>query len=194
MQGIFQLLGQAVVFWAVVGIWVIVNFLSGRNHKLPQRNKIAKRSDSLVFYSAELGLIIAFVLKLLYPHARLYDTSLFFWFGIALICAGTWLRQVAINTLGTYHVMTIATQENQPVISRGVYRYIRHPSYLGAIIAVVGVALSLNSLIGSIGLVAVTIATLVHRIGIEDTYLSEHLGKSYQLYRQHTFRLIPFVW
>jgi len=110
------------------------------------------------------------------------------------VWGGTLLRQLAIRTLGKYHVMTIATQDSQPVITSGVYRYIRHPSYLGAIMAVSGIALSLNSLFGSIGLVTLTTLVLIHRIGLEDSYLIEHLGRAYKNYTNHTARLIPFVW
>jgi protein-S-isoprenylcysteine O-methyltransferase len=194
MQQLFQPHTLALVFWITITGWVVINLWVGQHHKLQQRNKIGRRSDSLVFFGHEAVLVIAFALKLLLPNAKLYGSPALFWLGIVLIWGGTVLRQLAIKTLGKYHVMTIATQDKQPVITSGVYRYIRHPSYLGAIVSVVGVALSLNSLVGSIGLIALTIAVLVHRILIEDAYLGEHLGKAYRDYAKRTSRLIPHLW
>lgn len=141
MQLLFHPYTLALVFWITVGSWIVVNLWVGRHHKPQQRTRIGRRSDLIVFFSADLGLIIAFALKLFLPDAKLYDASVLFWFGIVLIVGGTILRQIAIDTLGKYHVMTIATQDKQIVITSGVYRHISHPSYLGAIMSVMGVAL-----------------------------------------------------
>jgi protein-S-isoprenylcysteine O-methyltransferase Ste14 len=139
-------------------------------------------------------MVVAVLLKLVTPNAILYGNSSLLWLGLCMIVCGTVVRQIAIRTLGKYHVLTIATQGKQPVITTGIYRFVRHPSYLGAMVTVAGFALSLNSLIGSIVLVILNVSGLIYRIRLEDAYLNEQLGKPYKTYAHHTARLIPYVW
>lgn len=194
MQRLFQLCLQDAAFWVTSCGWVIISLWEGQNHKPEHTTKIGRRSDLLCFYGVGAALLLALVLKLVLPNVKIYNTSALFWLGLIFAWAGMALRHVAIKTLGKYHVMTISTQDKQPVITTGPYKYIRHPSYLGAIIAVMGIALSLNSLIGSLILTLFTVIVLVQRIQIEDRYLSEHLGRAYKNYENHTARLIPLVW
>jgi protein-S-isoprenylcysteine O-methyltransferase Ste14 len=83
---------------------------------------------------------------------------------------------------------------HQPVITTGPYRVIRHPSYAGILLAVIGLGL----LIGNwLSLVSLTIAIgggLVFRIRVEERALLRNLGDDYRNYAATHKRLIPFIW
>ncbi|HEY4160878.1 MAG TPA: isoprenylcysteine carboxylmethyltransferase family protein [Candidatus Saccharimonadales bacterium] len=184
----------AAAFWVTFICWVGVSWWEGRGRQTKQTTPEGRKNDLLCFFGTGAAGFVALLSKGLFPDVALYHGPALFWLGIAFIWAGLLLRHWAVATLGRYHVMTIHTELKQPVITTGPYRYIRHPSYLGALGAVVGIALAINSLPGGVILVAVTAGTLIQRICIEDRYLLEHLGTAYSEYTKHTRRLLPFVW
>ena len=115
------------------------------------------------------------------------------WFGGALTLSGTAFRLWSIRTLGQYFTRTVQVSSDQKVIEAGPYRYIRHPSYTGAIIAAAGVGLSLRHWL-SLALILIPMTlSLAYRILVEERALIEALGKPYKDYMARTKRLIPFL-
>jgi len=185
---------HAVVFWGTFICWMGVSLWEGRGHHLKQTTPEGRRNDLACFFGVGAAGLVALSSKGLFSNVALYHGPALFWLGIAFIWIGTLLRHWAVATLGRYHVMTIHTELKQPVITTGPYSYIRHPSYLGALVAVLGIALAINSLPGGVVLAAAAAGTLIQRIYIEDRHLLKHLGAVYQEYAKHTHRLLPFVW
>src|SRR5205807_1465344 len=69
-----------------------------------------------------------------------YRNALFY-FGLALMVTGVVIRQYAIAVLGRYHTMDVTTRQDQPLVEAGPYRWVRHPSYSGAFLTVIGILL-----------------------------------------------------
>jgi protein-S-isoprenylcysteine O-methyltransferase len=107
---------------------------------------------------------------------------------------GIVLRAWSILTLGTFFRRDVMVETGQPVIRRGPYRWLRHPSYTGTLVTTFGLALAFGSWVGA--LVAVTIAALGHlpRIRVEEAELRDGLGVAYDEYASNTNRLVPHVW
>jgi len=80
--------------------------------------------------------------------------------------------------------------EHQRVVATGLYRYIRHPIYVGDILLLVGLELCLNSwlVLGVIPLVPIVVWRAVR----EEALLANALA-GYEAYRAHTRRFVPFV-
>jgi protein-S-isoprenylcysteine O-methyltransferase Ste14 len=88
---------------------------------------------------------------------------------------------------------TIETEQNQTVISNGLYAIVRHPMYLGMVLMCVSLPLALGSYWAIIPAMLI-IPVLVARIKSEESVLIKEL-KGYQEYLQKTkYRLIPGVW
>jgi protein-S-isoprenylcysteine O-methyltransferase Ste14 len=194
MNNFYQPVQLSVIFWVTFISWVAISFWEGKSHQPTQTTREGRRSDLVCFIGVGIVGLFAIFCKGKFPDIKIYNGTTLFWAGIGLIWTGILLRHTAVRSLGKYHVMTIFTEDGQPVITSGPYRYIRHPSYLGALIAIIGIAFALNSLPGAIVLVSFTAAVLMHRIQIEDKYLSIHLGEDYRSYTTHTYRLVPFIW
>jgi len=114
--------------------------------------------------------------------------------GAALVVAGTLFRNWAVRTLGRYFTRTVQVSDDQPVVERGPYRWLRHPSYTGGALAAGGVGVALGSVVTVVAiLVPVAIAYAV-RIPIEEQALVETLGDRYRDYMKRTWRLIPFLY
>ena len=87
------------------------------------------------------------------------------------------------------------TSSDQPVIDSGPYRFVRHPSYAGISLAVLGVVTLMSNWL-SLGVVAVTVVvSLTAGIKVEEEVLHRELGDAYRAYAATTpYRLVPFVW
>ena len=71
-----------------------------------------------------------------------------FFLGIALMWAGIAFRYYAMRVLGRYFTFQVDVHSGQTVIEAGPYHYIRHPSYTGALITVLGLGLALGNWAG----------------------------------------------
>jgi protein-S-isoprenylcysteine O-methyltransferase len=115
-------------------------------------------------------------------------------FGLALLAAGIVVRSVAIAQLGRFHAPVVAIQADHRVVDTGLYRHVRHPSYLGACIAFFGFGLGLGSWMSAVFVLGTTLIAYVYRIHVEEWALLEALGNEYAAYRKRTWRLIPGIY
>ncbi len=87
----------------------------------------------------------------------------------------------------------LQTDRDHRVCTAGPYRIVRHPGYVGAIVAGAGVPFVLGSM-WCFAPFYVTFVALVVRTGYEDRMLRAELV-GYEGYAQTTrFRLLPYVW
>jgi protein-S-isoprenylcysteine O-methyltransferase Ste14 len=79
------------------------------------------------------------------------------------------------------------------VVQSGPYRYIRHPSYTGALITLAGLGLALGNWLGLLALLGCMTIAYGYRIKVEEAALVAALGEPYRLYMARTRRLVPFL-
>jgi protein-S-isoprenylcysteine O-methyltransferase Ste14 len=115
------------------------------------------------------------------------------WLGVFFYLAGGALRIWPIFVLGRRFSGLVAIQPGHQLVTDGIYRVIRHPSYLGMIILTLGWALAFRSGLGVI-LAALVVPPLLARIRSEETLLRLQFGDEYDLYRRRTSRLIPGIY
>jgi protein-S-isoprenylcysteine O-methyltransferase Ste14 len=116
------------------------------------------------------------------------------WVGLVLFWAGMSLRLWSFRTLGRYFTFVVQTSVDQPVITEGPYRVIRHPSYAGLLLAMIGVGLFIGNWWSLVCLTVTFFGALVFRIRVEETALLRDLGDDYRAYAATHKRLVPFVW
>jgi protein-S-isoprenylcysteine O-methyltransferase Ste14 len=116
-----------------------------------------------------------------------------FYLGIVLMIMGFIVRQWSIAVLGRFFSPTVGIQNDQKVVDNGPYRLIRHPSYTGGLLIMIGLGLALQSW-GAV-LITLLIFSLAYgyRIHIEEKVLISKLGNEYITYMKRTKRLIPYV-
>ncbi len=123
----------------------------------------------------------------------IHGRALVFGLGIGLILIGTGLRAYAIRVLGRYFVITVAVGSDQRVVEHGPYRLIRHPSYTGALLALLGIALALTNWASLAAIILCNAVGFGYRVLVEERVLSHALGQSYIAYMRRTRRLIPYL-
>ena len=113
--------------------------------------------------------------------------------GIVLMLIGIAFRFYAVSILGKYFSMRLAIQPGQTVVQDGPYRWIRHPSYTGALITLFGVGLALGNWLSLIVILVAGLIGYSYRVMVEERILLAALGDPYREYMKHTKRFIPFV-
>jgi protein-S-isoprenylcysteine O-methyltransferase Ste14 len=122
-----------------------------------------------------------------------YSTALF-GVSLAAVWAGIALRWWGFRSLGRYFTFTVMTSSDQPVITAGPYRWVRHPSYLGLLLIIAGIGFVYGNWLSLASLVLAFLVALVYRIRVEEAALASTLGAAYTTYASSRKRLVPFVW
>jgi protein-S-isoprenylcysteine O-methyltransferase Ste14 len=113
---------------------------------------------------------------------------------LGILILGLGIRAVAIVTLGRAFSANVAMLAGQRLQRSGLYRLVRHPSYLG--LELIFLAFALHSRTWAcfaVVLVPTTLAVL-YRIHVEETALRLAFGAEYEDYSRSTKRLIPGVY
>ncbi len=113
--------------------------------------------------------------------------------GLVMFGGGTVLRQVGKRSLGRNYSYGLRTLRDQKLVQRGVYKYVRHPITLAALIYTPAIPLALSSVYGFL-VMLLLIPLFLYRIGIEETMLLEKFGCEYHDYMRKTKKLIPFLY
>lgn len=185
----------ASVFNLVIILWIISEIIGGTIiPNLRRKNAKIKRKDKssayIIFASIFISIIIAYYFNS-NNIAMLPDWI--FYIGITLMILGILLRQWSIYVLGRFFSGVVGTQKDQKVIDNGPYRYVRHPSYTGALLILIGIGLSVQSWGAVITLMVIFILAYGYRIYIEEKALISQLGEEYIKYTKRTKRIIPYI-
>jgi len=115
------------------------------------------------------------------------------WAGVALVAVGLGVRIAAMARLGSRFSPLVTVQQSHALETGGIYSTIRHPGYLGALLACLGGMLAFGSAL-SLPLVLSFAGLLGARMDREERLLERHFGDDYARYRRGTGRLLPRPW
>jgi protein-S-isoprenylcysteine O-methyltransferase Ste14 len=104
--------------------------------------------------------------------------ALIFWSGIAL---------------GRFYSADVTIQQDHRLITTGLYRYIRHPRYLGTLLVAIGLSFLFRSWIG-LAVSVLFLGVLLFRINDEETLMQAEFGSDWEAYRQRSWRMIPYLY
>jgi protein-S-isoprenylcysteine O-methyltransferase Ste14 len=110
-----------------------------------------------------------------------------------LILTGFAFRLWAIRHLGKLFTVDVGIQPDHRVIQDGPYRFVRHPSYAGSMIAMTGIACLTFNWLGFVVIVVCCFAAYALRISVEENVLVGSLGDDYRRYAARTKCLIPWI-
>lgn len=141
-----------------------------------------------------LGLVLAYLPAWTDSHDILtLDGERVRWLGVFLYTLGGILRLAPVFVLGRRFSGLVAIQPGHQLMTGGIYRIIRHPSYLGLLINAAGWALAFRSGVGLV-IAALILLVVLARMSAEERLLSETFGADYEAYRARTWRLFPFIY
>ncbi len=112
--------------------------------------------------------------------------------GFVFLIPGFILMQVAEKYLGRQFSIEVTLQKNHQLIQDGPYKRIRHPRYLGILSFFLGISLVFRSALG-IAIVCALLCVFIWRIVAEETLMQQEFGKTWEEYRQRSWRILPFI-
>ena len=128
------------------------------------------------------------------PGAAIRPGVAAFAIGIVILAGGLVLRGWSIKTLGEYFTGRVMVSADQPVITAGPYRVLRHPSYTGFLLACAGLGLAAANWASLAIMILLPLVVFCWRIHAEETALLATLGDRYRCYAAQHKRLVPYVW
>lgn len=112
------------------------------------------------------------------------------WTGAVFSCLSVALLMWTLPALGRNLTDTVVTRQEHTLVTRGPYRWIRHPFYVSMALVTFGSALiAANWFIFLTGVVV--FALLAIRSRVEEEQLAARFGDPYLEYRKHTGRFLP---
>jgi protein-S-isoprenylcysteine O-methyltransferase Ste14 len=181
-----------VTYWLCFGPEIVLSVLL-RSARTAQ--KFDKGSKLMVILAANLAVLIGFSVAAAFPSLSIdAGWKILFDAGIVVWLSGSLFRFYSMRVLGRFFTYDVAISTGQQVIEKGPYRWLRHPSYLGSLLAEVGFGMTMTNWLAML-LPALCIgAAYAYRIPIEERALLQGLGTPYREYMRRTWRLIPFVY
>jgi len=154
-------------------------------------DQASTRFVSLAFAISIILVVVAIALN--YFHLGVV-VDVIGWIGIVVMLCGITFRVWAFQTLGRFYTRTLRISEGQRVVQDGPYKYVRHPGYLGVILLWVGAGLATANWIAAVLVTLTIVAAYRYRISAEERMLIASFGDQYEVYAEHTWRLLPFIW
>ncbi len=189
------------VLLVLVLCWLVVEFaefLRAQQARAARTGAVKTRNPAIFwigcvacFMVAEAGLYGA---PHVFPAAAIRPGAAAFTAGVAVFVAGAVLRGWSFLTLGKNFSYVIEVSPDQPVVTAGPYRAVRHPTYAGGMLIFIGVGLASANWAGLAAITLLPLAIVVWRIRIEERALMTTLGERYRGYAGQHKRLVPLVW
>jgi protein-S-isoprenylcysteine O-methyltransferase Ste14 len=117
---------------------------------------------------------------------------LYFWIGAIIAVGGLSFSVWARRYLGKNWSQAVTIKEDHKLITNGPYSLARHPIYTGLLFGFVGTTIALGEWRGVIA-VALVFGVLLHKLKLEERWLHEQFGESYEIYCQRVSALVPFI-
>lgn len=148
-----------------------------------------------IVLSAAVAVLLARLVKGLVPALDVPVRSTGWLIAIVLLVVlGGGFRLWSIAVLGRYFRAVVHIQEGHRVVRSGPYRVLRHPSYTGLLIGLLGVGFLWGNVASTVVFELSLIAGVLYRIRVEERVLLDNLGDTYADYMKQTNRLIPGIW
>lgn len=177
-----------IIFIIITVLWLLEFLL------FPSLYKSKKNSRSF-------SVILVCIITVMLTNGLMYltDTLLFKSYslkGISLLIytLGLTIRYYSLVLLGENFSREVDVKKDQELVSRGLYRYIRHPLYLGLFLLTVAVPLYFGNVLMFILASLLMLWAISIRIDEEEEMMQQVLGERYKVWKDKRYKFIPFIY
>lgn len=114
--------------------------------------------------------------------------------GMAMMIAGMLFRWWSVRVLAEYFTVDVSIRPDHRIVRDGPYRWLRHPSYTGALATFYGFALCLGDIAALLVVIVPVTLVFLWRIRVEEGVLAQAFPDDYPAYARQTKRLLPGIW
>ncbi len=189
-------------------IFAAITFVSGlgisiyfrRKADIDSGEKVSyKQEGSVMFLTLRIGGLVLWLSMLgylIYPPLLAWSQvglpAWARWLGVGLGIVCTFLIYWMFNSIGTGITPTVATRKDHKLVTKGPYRWIRHPLYTFGTAFFLSFALMADSwFIALMSILAIILLTI--RLPNEEGHLIEKFGDEYREYMKNTGRFLPKI-
>lgn len=161
------------------------------------RRKVASSGDRgslwLLYGLITLGYALSFSIGAT-KLGRVYPWNTFFAMGMALAAIGLAVRIHSIQTLKQFFTYSVTKVDNQKIVESGLYKFIRHPGYLGQLMIFFGISISVSNWLSVLLMMVPVTVGYLYRIQVEERFMLKEMGEDYLDYRSRTKKIIPMIY
>jgi methyltransferase len=186
----------------MVSYWLFLVLISGVAVQRLLELRLSKRNEAVILSKGgreypSRHFILMKILHAMWLPAALVEAVLFQrpfiplvgGVAISIFLLGQFLRYAAIKTLGWRWTVNVMTLPGEPPVEKGIYRYIRHPNYLGVILEIFALPLVHTAYLTAAIFSLANALVLYSRIRVEEKALEEN--NQYDLLFKDRPRFIP---
>jgi len=178
----------ALCFLVFIGFWMVTAFATKRTVERRGRWTGPIGLVLLGYLAVRMGLAgTPWMNGLVWPHTLVSGLV-----GDALALAGLVIMLWARVTLGRNWSGGVVLKEEHELVTRGPYRFVRHPIYSGLLLLALGWAVWRGRTWALVGFAA-TLTLLWVKARAEEQLMIEHFGEPYRSYRARVKALVPYV-
>ncbi|MDO4500631.1 MAG: isoprenylcysteine carboxylmethyltransferase family protein [Erysipelotrichaceae bacterium] len=187
--------------WLLMGILFIPMIIVGvylclKNPELLKKRMNTKESEKeqvVVIMLCSILFVICFIVCALDFRYQISKFPLWLTIVSVILFILSFLIYFEVLRENTYLSRTVEIQENQKVISTGLYGIVRHPMYFACVLLFTSMPLVLGSFLGLLVMLPIPLV-LLKRIKNEEKVLIEGLEGYKEYTKKVRYRLIPFIW
>lgn len=181
------------IFFLIITIlwWAEFRFFPSQKEDKDREEK----SFQLILAAILVSILLTIILTLLQiGNVSAQREILFKNIGLIIYGLGIILRYWSSILLGKYFTRSVSVKSEQTLVSRGPYRWLRHPLYLGLLLLTTGVPIYLGNLPAILFSLVFMFFALNKRIKYEERLLEKTLGEKYRRWKKNRAKLIPFLY
>lgn len=114
--------------------------------------------------------------------------------GLIIYLLGLLIRWASIIQLKKSFTVDVAINKEHDLKTDGLYKFVRHPSYLGLFLIFFGLSVSMNSMYSFLVICIPVFLVIQYRIYVEEAVLLEEFGEKYREYVRSTRKIIPYIY
>ena len=153
-----------------------------------------KGTAAQIVWSIQLSQMAALLESVTIRYPEAFGWSMINSAALACMIIGLFIRTSAVMHLGSAFTWHIAPEAAKTLKTDGIYRFCRHPSYVGAFALYMGAILFIHAYYSAIGALVLFVTAFFRRIKWEEIALREHFGTAYDEYASRVGRCTPFRW
>jgi protein-S-isoprenylcysteine O-methyltransferase Ste14 len=112
--------------------------------------------------------------------------------GLAFYIIFSWVQIWSTKVLGDNFSQDIAIKRDHHLVTKGPFKFIRHPQYLSQFLMDIGgAAATLSFILAPLALIQIPF--LFMRASMEDKLLEKHFGENFRSYKKKTGMIFPFI-
>jgi len=153
-----------------------------------------KRSLLILWVVIVLSSTVGNFIAEAYSFWKIGNYEVVMYTGMAVCIIGFAIRWAAVIQLGRMFTVDVAIADRHNLKTSGLYKTVRHPSYLGLILIIAGLAICINNIASLLIIVVLSFWAIDHRIKVEEQVLVAEFGEQYTNYKKRVSKIIPGIY